>query len=287
MSEQFTNRRGHSLSVDDEEPGMQPQQPVVTAPELVHRPVKRRRRRQIVLPWKWIGLTLLIVIVLALGTFEFARFTYTSSINGAKDQVKNLVATDVTNASKQATLSSATLATLSDKFKDVSMSLCPGGLLDNYAGMYPRAKQALADCTAYRTKVEALVTALAVLSDEAKYMEQLQPVMNPVTQPLPDQFAVLVSQLDNWKSVSAGLKAVSAPVSFQAAHETLKQRADVVVSLWVDMVAASNDEDSAKFTATQAKLNDAYGAVRASADDLETSLSATQQQLASAYAALQ
>lgn len=287
MSEQFTNRRGHSLSIDDDGPGMQPQQPIVSVPEPVRRPVKRRRRRQVVIPWKWIFIVVGIALAVILGTFEFARFTYASSVSGAKDQIKNLVATDVANASKQTTMTSATLASLSDKFKDISMSLCPGGLLDNYATIYPRAKQALSDCTAYRTKVEALVTALSTMSDEAKYLEQLQSIISPVTQPLPDQFAVLNSQLDNWKSVSTGLKAVIAPVSFQKVHSAFLQRIDAVVSIWIDLVAASNDQDSAKFSAAQAKLTDSYAAVRSSADELESMLGSTQTQLSAAYSALQ
>lgn len=288
MSESFTNRRGHELSVEDDiveltVPTNSPvQAPVVRKPH-----IKRRRHVAVHLPWKWIGIVIAAIVLIVLFTLEIARMSYVSSVSSAKSKVADIVTTQVAAAEKQSPLASQTITSLSNQFRSVSASLCPGGILDNFASLYPRSKQAYDDCTKYRSKVETLRAALDETSAEAAYLEQLAPLITPTVQPLADQFAVLSSQQENWKGIADGIKAVTAPVSLQGAHMLLQQQVEAVSSIWVELVAASNDQDSPRFIAARDKLDASYAAVRSSADAMETVLSATQTQLSGAYAQLQ
>lgn len=288
MSESFTNRRGHSLSVEQEQAANITAVVTESTPNQPKKvlAIRQRRRPSVHLPWKWIGVVVGGGIVIALVTLEIVRFSYLSSVNSAQQRVAEIVANDVADAMKQSPLTSATISSLGDSFKAVSMSLCPGGLLDNYATLYPRSRQALDECTAYRSNVESLVTALTTLAGETNYLEGLQPLLGPIAQPLTDQFAVLASQRENWSSVLEGAKDLTPPVAFQAAHGVFVQRVEAVTSVWIELVSASNDQDSARFSAATAKLNDLYAAVRASAEEFETALGNSQTALTSAYAAL-
>jgi len=125
------------------------------------------------------------------------------------------------------------------------------------------------------------------MAEQAKYLSQLDSLLSPVAEPLPDQFAVLSSQQENWTSVRDGLRGTTPPEAFQAAHRTFVDRVSAITSIWVELASASNIEDSGRFTTASTKLKDLYAGVRASADEFETELSATQTRLSTTYLALQ
>lgn len=284
MSEQFTNRRGHSLVIDDEE--VLTVEPTVdhTLPVATKKPLRRVRGSNGLV--KWLVLIVGSVLLLVIATFEVVRFSYESSVEVARRQVDELVTNDVAAAAKQLSLASGTISSLQTKFKDISMSLCPGGLLDNYATLYPRAKQALDTCTDYRSKVESLVKALGGMADATQYLERLKPIFAPLTEPLPDRFAVLSSQQESWRQAVTSLKDITPIAEFQSAHFVLVERVSAVVDTWTGLVAASNARSSASYRELRDQLPGTYAAVRVSADELEKLLSAAQTRLTDAYESL-
>lgn len=280
MSEQFTNRRGHSLIIDDEEV-------TVVEPAINTQPTPQRRQRRLkVHVWRWVALAVVCAVLVVIAVFEVVRFGYATSVESARRDIQTLVTNDVAAAAKQAPLSSETIGILRGKFKDVSMSLCPGGLLDNYASLYPRSKHALDACTQYRTKVEALVTALGLIADEARYLEALEPVVTSLVQPLPDKFAVISSQQESWRLAVVNLKDITPPLRLQSVHYVLVERVTAVAGAWTNLAAASNAQDSSKYREVRDQLPGMYAAIRVLADELETSLSSAQTQLSTAYEAL-
>lgn len=283
MSEQFTNRRGHSLVIDDEE--VLTVDSVVEPIKLPKKKPKRRSKRasQVV---KGIVFVVACLLIVVLATFEIVRFSFAVSVESARRQVDELVAGDVSLAAQKSPLEASTISSLQNKFKDVSMSLCPGGLFDNYASLYPRAKSALDDCTLYRSKVESLAVALGGMSDATRYLERLKPVFAPLTEPLPDRFAVLSSQQESWRTALTTLKEITPPYEFQSAHHVLVERVSAISSAWTHLVAASNTRNSAVFREIRDSLPGMYGAVRVSADDMEQVLSSVQTRLSGAYESL-
>ena len=284
MSEQFTNRRGHSLVIDDEEvlmvePVIDPVLPVTTK-----KPLHRARQPGGLV--KWLVLIVGSVLLLVIATFEIVRFSYVTSVEAARRQVDELVNSDVAAAATQSPLASGTISNLQARFKDISMSLCPGGLLDNYATLYPRAKQALDGCTDYRSRVESLVKELGGMADATQYLERLKPILAPLAEPLQDRFAVLSSQQESWRLAMTDLKDITPVAEFQSAHYVLVERVSVVVETWTGLVAASNARNSASYRELRDQLPGMYAAVRVSADELEKVLSAVQTRLTNAYEAL-
>lgn len=287
MTEQFTNRRGHTQLVEDDVDVQLSELAAHAEPATARRTKPRRRRHGVRLPWKLITFGMIVVVLGVVVTFELARMSYVHSVDSAKQQFATLVSTEVTAATSSEAISSATLLSIRDKARTISSSLCPGGLLDNYASLYPRAVTAFDDCAEYRTKTEAFVAALGAIADEAAYIERLDALLSPIIQPQADKFAVLSSQQENWQQFVTSLKSSEAPASFQSTHTTLVARASTVASLWIGLVSASNEQDSAAFDASYSKLNKAYAAVRSSADEFETLLGQTQTRLTDAYTNMQ
>lgn len=287
MSEIFTNRHGHKQVVEDEVELETPVVKPIAPPPVVARPQPtRRRRRQINFPWRWLLIGCGLILAFGLLTLEIVRLRYVSSVDGTRSSIQQIITNDVTPALKKQSLSSATIASFITKFEAASKSLCPGGLLDNFAAVYPRSKQAYDDCTAYRSHVESLITALGELQAESAYLEQLGPSLAPMIESLPDRFAVLAAQQENWKDLSSSLLQLSPPPAFQPTHKQLLERIKVVSDLWIELVAATNSQDSGRFVVARDKLPAAYADVRGSAEDFEAVLSATQAKLNTAYAQL-
>ncbi len=288
MSEIFTNRRGHQQIVEDDAKPEVSLTPVVDRAPLPKTPTQplHRSRRKIRLPWRWLITSLVALVLLMLLVLEIVRLGYESSVSATRSRVQEIVTQDIAPALKQPQLSSRLIGEFIQKFESSSKSLCPGGFLDNFASLYPRSKQAYDNCTAYRSSVEAFIAALSDLQFQTAYLEELGPLLGPITESVPDRFAVLSSQRDNWQALNDSLGSLSVSPSFQPTHELLRNRVRVVWGLWIELVAATNARDSASFVSARDKLSGAYGDIRASAEDFETALSATQSQIGAAYSRL-
>ncbi len=276
----FVNRYGHEakvagkdlveLHIDDETVKLNKKKPLK---------LKRARRKM----RRWQKYTLIIVglclIAVPVVTGEIVRYNYEQSSASTVQQLKDLVSSTVLPQQKKSTLTSKELQIVNDKIKQLRDSICQGGLLDNMASLYPRSKKALDDCLAVRGKFATLSSALDDLTAQLAYLEQLKPLFGSVTAPAEEQYAVLASQQENWKSLSDGLKTLSPPTSLKTDHEALQKAVGSVVSEWTNLLNANSEQDGTKFSATEKKLNDNYTSVRASAESFEKTIAETQTRL--------
>lgn len=274
MSEKFTNRRGKTTSVetDDSLREVGPAHYEVKVPE-----ARAGQPRNIL--WKPIIVSLAIALVAVIVVLEVTAAVYRGSTTSAQARVKSIVTTDVVTLQQKSDIKSADLDNLVKKYDSVAKELCPGAMLDNLAKLYPRAASALADCTAYRSKVEALSGSLGGLRSQAAYLERLPSILSPATQPLADQFAVLGSQQENWQNITEGLKGLTPPEQFRSAHEALVKAAGDIMSGWTLAVSATNNRSGADLAKAQNNLREAYGSFRAQADSFQTTLNAAQDQV--------
>jgi len=276
--DKFTNRHGHTIS------GLQ--EAVNDLPEPEHRAdvssettVRRNRRafRLSRLQLRSIIIVILVVILTPVLVGEYVRGTYEASVSTAKNSVKNLFAAELLLQKKSVT--SKTLSDVNSQLSVTRDGLCPGGFLDNLAKLYPRAQHAYDDCSAYRSNVAALQDSLTTSAAEMTYLEQLQPLLTSVSQPLEDQFAVLSSQQENWQVFVDKLNQLSVPVSFTSAHTGLSTQASVIRDQWIALVQASNAFDKAAYSTARAKLTDAYVAFSAQTASFKDAVSISQSAL--------
>lgn len=282
--EPFVNRRGHSMAAKDEdtaEPSV-----VTPAPVAVARPARRRRRSLYLSRWQKRGivLALVAVIVLPVVAGEYVRWTYLNEVTTVKNKVATVFATVVQHQASQVT--SKTLTEDSAKLATLGDDLCAGGLFDNIATLYPRSKQAYEACNTYRTGLTSLTTQVKEAASQMAYLEQLQPLLSGVTQPLPDHFAVLTAQQENWQTFVDGLKRLSVPASFKTSHDSLLLQAEAVRDGWIALVQASNAYDSAGFSAARVKLTAGYAALQKQAESFTSAVAAQQTTLSQVVSAL-
>lgn len=283
--EQFTNRRGHTITAVQEAVSTLPEPEYKTIPE---RPVKRRKRpvvRLTRMQWRVVGIVILVLVLTPILVGEYVHATYSKNIDDAKTNVGKVFTAAVHQ--QKSSVTSKSLTEIGSQLSSIRDGLCPGGFLDNLAKLYPRAQQAYADCATYRSAVTALTDQVGVASSQMLYLESLQPLLEGVSKPLEDQFAVLSAQQENWQTFVDGLNRLSVPLSISPAHTSLIEKASSVKDQWIALVQATNTENSVAFTAAKAKLAESYVAFRAQTEAFSGVISATQTSLSAAVAALQ
>jgi len=281
--EKFTNRHGHTVAAVKEAVSTLPE------PEHVANPKPVRRRKKRVFRFRRIHVYILlilaaIIILVPVAVGEYVKGAYDSNVSDAKHKVAQLFYS-VTLAQKDPT-TSKTLAFASSQLDTIRDNLCPGGFLDNLAKLYPRAQKAYDDCATYRSSVSALDDLVSSASAQMAYLEQLQPLLKGVSQPLEDKFAVLTSQQENWQTFVNGLKQLSVPVAFNSAHASLVQQASAVHDQWIALVQATNAYDSATFRSVRAKLTEDYVAFQNASNDFTSVINSTQTSITNSVAAL-
>lgn len=287
--ERFTNRRGHDMTgvqaAIDTAPLAEPA-PAVPVP-VPKKPV-RRRRKTARLNKRIVGTVFLFLLILALIPVligEYVRFSYASDVTNARKSVADLL-TSVRQQQKS-TMSSQMLLTTSNKLGVIGSKLCAGGLFDNIAKLYPRSTESYTQCNAFRAKMADFDIYLKEAGAQMLYLEQLQPLLGGVTQPLQDQFAVFTAQQENWQAFVTSLQKLSAPSSLQGPHASFVVHAQTIRDLWIALVQASNVYDSAKYSEARGKLTAAYAAFREQTAEYTSAISANQLSISSAVAALQ
>lgn len=283
--EKFTNRHGHTITALQEAVSTLPEPEYNTMPV---KPIKRRKRpvvRLSGLQWRIVGVAVLVLILTPVLVGEYVRAAYGKNIDDAKASVSRVFATTL-NQQKSATTSKS-LTDIGNQLSTIRDGLCPGGFLDNLAKLYPRAQAAYTDCAAYRSSVTALVDQLSLASSQLLYLESLQPLLEGVSKPLEDQFAVLSAQQENWQTFVDGMNRLSVPLNLSPAHSSLLKEAINVRDQWIALVQASNTQNSAEFSAARTKLTESFTAFRAQTTTFSNVIGTSQANLSKAVAALQ
>ena len=272
--EHFTNRHGHTITALQEAVNTLPEPEYKTA---APKPQRRRKtvlfrpsRRQLQVA----GIILLVVLIVPVLVGEYVRATYGGNISDAKGKVQELFSS--VQQQQQSGVTSKLLTDTSNKLSTIRDGLCPGEFLDNIAKLYPRATSAYDECATYRSSLGALNDRVVVAAEQLAYLERLQPLITGISQPIEDQFAILSAQQENWQDFVDGLKRLSVPLTFNAAHAGLVKEAEAVRDQWIALVQASNAQESAAFRTARTKLTESYAAFRAQTSQFSSAVAASQ-----------
>lgn len=279
----FVNRRGHnadvsaaeldSLSIDAQpEPVKSTDQPEPPKKTLKKKPVKNKKsrtRRHA----KWtrkktliLVIVLLVIVAVPVLIGEALRAQYLASASAAESSLRAIVKDDVLPLQKKSDINSKQVSAVTDKLEDVRDSMCPGGLLDNIASLYPRSHEAHEQCIAERGKIAALVTQMRDMVGMLAYVESINAALAPVSAQSTDAFAVIATQQSNWQQVNEKLEKLSAPTPLKTANDQLVAAVKSITDGWSKLNVANNAQNAADFQAAEKQLSDGYVAVRASKD---------------------
>ena len=272
--EKFTNRHGHTISA------LQAAADALPEPEhklsVATQPLRRKRRKFHLssVQKRILFIVLAVILIVPFLVGEYVRSAYTGDVSSAKSNISKLFASTLTQQKNPVT--SKSLTDVDNQLSAIRDGLCPGELLDNLAKLYPTAQQAYDGCAAYRSNVAALEGLVSSAAAQTAYLEQLQPLLTSVSKPLEDQFAVLSAQQENWQDFVDGLKRLSVPFTFNAAHAGLVKEAEAVRDQWIALVQASNAQESAAFRTARTKLTESYAAFRAQTSQFSSAVAASQ-----------
>lgn len=224
-----------------------------------------------------------VVLVSPLIFAEFVVAQYNVGTENAKQDLKSLVDTTVMPAQKKPSISADQIRTVASKLNDTVGKMCRGGLLDNVAGLYPRAKSAHDTCRAEQTKYATFVSDLRLLEADARYLERLDAIIKPAATPITDEYAVVDAQHKTWLSVSEDIKKLSPTDRMRTAHVELAKHVTTVADAWSKLNIANNGQDVAGFEASEKALTAGYEAIRSTSDTFTKVLSASQAKVTADY----
>lgn len=289
----FVNRHGKKMSLDGAALETPPPEekfvpPTPQAEKPTEKPKKIRKKRN-KKPMKKI---LLIFLVILLGLLlvplvggELVRARYISSRDGAKAQlVEYATKTVVPQQKKRVTL--AQLSEAAKKVETIRDDACDGGLTDNLAMMYPRAKTAFDECIGFKLKIALLAVNLREMESQVRYLQSLAPALSTATKPTTDEYAVISAQLANWQTLNEELGKLSPAATQRATHDQLKLQTKAIVDAWSALNTANDNQDAEAFADAEKKLGEAYEAFRTSSSDLSALFNTTQTNITTSYKAL-
>lgn len=278
MSERFVNRRGQAADIDFDGVEL----PAIEQP-VAGRPARRRRRLRLRWPLLMAGLGVLIgLLALAVGLGEMVAAQYRADSQRPSEVVRR-----VGQASLAAEAPLASLDQSIGELQRLRDDMCRGGMLDNAAQLYPRARSGLGDCTAAKQQVSQLVSGLETQRQQAAYLEVLGKALAAVSdQPSDGQFAVLNAQQTSWNRIKQDLGHLTAPGGLADIHQTVKQEADAIQAAWIDLNQAAGRQDGAAFAKSQDELKRAYAAFRDVQSSLRERLLASQAEVTASYRAI-
>ena len=295
MSE-FINRRGHktddlnkvdltdmSIETDGKIEAVEPTQIAATP-----KPTRRKKR----FSWgkrEWIvtGIVVAILIIVPVVSGEIIAAGYRSGAASVHEKLVTIVKSDVLPAQKQTVIKPATLNDIAAKVDVLRGSICAGGLTDNLASLYPRAKSAHDDCIKKAGQLTDLSTAIKRLQSEVQYITDLQNATKAVTAPLSEPFANIDAQQTNWQDTQAKLGKLHAPAEWQEQAMTLSRFAAAIAMSWSSLNTAQGAQDKNGFEDAEKKLDSAYAGFRDTTTQMNAALQETQNSLTVARKALQ
>ena len=237
----------------------------------VRRHAKWTRKKTFIL----IGIILVLLAVpILIG--EVLRAQYLASTSAAESSLKVIVTNDVLPLQKKSDITAKQVSAVTDKLEEVRDGMCPGGLLDNMATIYPRSQQAHSECIAERGHIASLVTQMRDMVSMLAYIESINAALAPVSAQPTDAFAVIATQQSSWQQVSESLQKLSAPTPLKTANDQLVAAVKSITDGWSKLNVANNAQNAADFQAAEKQLSDGYVAVRASKDAFATAISSKQ-----------
>ena len=258
-------------------PPRTPKQLEKTAPQ-PHAPRPLSRKKLVIT-----AAVVAILLALPLIAAELVVAQYRSGVTSAKTDVQKLAAQTVLPLQKKTTVSADQLRGVATQVNDIVGRMCRGGMLDNAAGLYPRARTALHDCKEAQRSYAALTAQLYGLEAQARYLEWLGTHLKPVTTPITDEYAVIGAQQAAWLAAAESIKKLSPPDSMKSAHADLLTHVSAIADGWSKLNAANDAQDGVAFTDAEKLLSTEYEAVRGSSIQLLNVVSDTQAKLSAAY----
>lgn len=286
----FVNRRGHKQATDisDEMAEFETHKHVKKAKKSTKKP-RRKTARKPLKRWQRITITAIALLLVSgpilLG--EALRFVYDNSSQTALSEVNSLVDSKVMVVQKSDTYSAQQLQEIADNLKITRDKTCDGGLADNAAAIYPRAKSAHDRCLEVRRKLANLTAPMQDIAGQLLYLEKLKPIVEAVVVGSEDQYAVFSSQQENWKKTSERLADLKPPTSFLDTHESLTKQSSAISDLWTKLSQAYDAKDSSAFQANESDLGRAYEDFRAHTAKYQVIIADTQSRASRAYIVLQ
>ncbi len=233
-----------------------------------------------------IAAVVVALLLLPLVAAELVAAEYARGVVSAKADLSKLVSSTVLPAQKRTTISADQLRTIANKVNDTVGHMCRGGLLDNAAGLYPRANAALRDCKTAQSRYAALTTNLYTLEAQARYLERVDALVKPVATPITDEFAVIGAQQSAWQAAADGISKLSPPSTMKSAHDDLTKHTSAAEAAWSKLNTANNAQDAAAFQEAEKALASEYEAIRQTSLLFSAVLSDTQAKINASYSEL-
>ena len=227
-----------------------------------------------------------LILILPLVFAEFVVAQYKTGVTNANHELQVLIDKTVLPAQKKETISADQLRTIAGEVNTIAAEMCKGGLMDNAASLYPRAKTAYDDCRKAQSHYSALASSLFALEADARYLEQVDAIIKPVATPITDEYAVLDAQHTAWKNASEAIKKLTPTDRMRDAHTALVTHSAEVTDAWSKLNIANNAQDAAGFKAAEEALTKGYEAVRSTSDAYEKALTDTQAKVTASYVVL-
>lgn len=291
----FVSRRGHQvglnqvdlggIDIDSDQDTTQPPKQSKRSKQINDKEVKTVNQAKKPSSRKKIIITLLVIFLLALPLLagEIVAAQYRNGVTSAKDQLRTLTTETVLPLQKESSVTADQMQSVARDVDKIVGSMCRGGLLDNMASLYPRAKEGLKSCKSAQESYASLTSGLYDLEAQTRYLEKIGVLMKSVATPITDEYAVIGAQQTAWLAAAEGLEKVSPPAAMNAAHEELQKHVVAVADHWSKLNTANNSKDAAGFTQAEKDLATEYEAVRTAGAKFTTTLTSTQQLITTRY----
>lgn len=248
----------------------------VTKPKRARTPWSKRKK---LIVMSVILAVLLIPLVIA----ELVTAQYSNATSNAKNDMSKLVSATVLPVQKKSSMTADDIRDISGKVNGIAANMCRGGLIDNIAKLYPRAKSAHDSCKETQNKYVTLTTSLYNLETQARYLDKVGTVIKPVSTPITDEYAVIGAQQAAWATAAEDLSKINPPSEFKSVHSELAAHVSAVADNWSKLNTANNGQDGASFEGAEKALTVEYEAIRSTSGEFVSILSSTQTKVLNAY----
>lgn len=240
--------------------------------------------------WKWSKRTWLIIggiavllIILPILAGEGLAASYRAGAGSVHNRLQKLVHDKVLPSQKQAIIKASTIGEITAAVEGIRSSTCDGGLADNLAMLYPRAKTAHNECIQKTGQLSNLSTNLKKLEAQSRYIESILNATKTVTAPSTEPFAVITAQQSNWQEARDAVNKLHPPNEWQEQHRTLVRWMSGITEAWLSISTASDTQDKAKFEEAEKALSASYEGIRNIVNELISTVHQTQTDITLSY----
>lgn len=294
----FVSRRGHQVGINqvdlsdidveheqaatERKPSPEPSPQEASGP--IHKPDRPRKHPSLKKRVVLVAIVAVLLVPVMVG--EAVGAQYRSGTKSAKQQLASLTTKTVLPLQKKSAITADQIQAVANDVNHIVGSMCRGGLLDNMATLYPRAKTDFDNCKSAQRSYAALTSGLYALEEQTRYLEKVGSIMKPVATPITDEYAVVGAQLSTWKATTEQLKKLSPPTKMSSIHAKLYTHASTVTEQWSKLNIANNSQDAAGFLEAEKALATGYEAVRTTSAEITSIIEASQADVTRAYNAL-